>query len=215
MAIWTLGDRKLDQILCQCTLGTRRREGTVGVATTVGTSHASRRGDCTQRIGVHAWLVPTVVAAGVGACGRVSSAVRAAPRVPSGQRSLKFEIDTPRTLPHVIETIVLKGCRRRGCLCLRHGRDGGMPFLRRCRAEKGVRASHGSETRCSTSHLVVHARHRRTPIRTQERTPRLALWRIALDMGHSPLQCRPALLRKSRGAGPRGSKLPKYLGPRG
>ena len=40
MAIWTLGDRKSEQIPSQCTLGARGRAGTAGAATTVRTSHA-------------------------------------------------------------------------------------------------------------------------------------------------------------------------------
>ena len=46
------------KILCQCTLGIA---GTAGHSMTVRTSHASRRGGCIQRIGVHAWLVRTVM----------------------------------------------------------------------------------------------------------------------------------------------------------
>ena len=82
---------KFVPIRCQCTLGTRGRAGTPGDSMTVGTSHASRRGNCTQRIGVHAWLVPTVMESGVGACGRASSAVRAVPRPPR-DRDLSFFI---------------------------------------------------------------------------------------------------------------------------
>ena len=67
------------KILCQCTLGSA---GTAGHSMTVRTSHASRRGGCTQWIGMHAWLVRTVVEWGVGACCRASSAVRAVPRNP-------------------------------------------------------------------------------------------------------------------------------------
>ena len=71
-----LGDRKSEQILCQCTLGTSGRAGTAGDSTTVGTSHA-----CTPIRGVQsprrdAWLVllfPTVME---------SPAVPARPHVP-------------------------------------------------------------------------------------------------------------------------------------
>ena len=78
---------------------------------TVGTSHASRRGDCTQQIGAHAWLVPTVMDSGVGACGRASSAVRAAPRDPRHSDLSSCFFKYSRSYPAVLRKEWLRGRR--------------------------------------------------------------------------------------------------------